>query len=321
MISGGSVFWFSTYFQIRRGMETLKRRNTRDNLIAYGFLTPWLIGFFCLVLGPMIASLYLSFTRYNLLNTPQWVGLLNYKTMFFHDSNFWDSVRVTIKYVVLTVPTQLLAALFVAILLKDGIKGVRIYRTVYYIPSLLGGSVAIAILWQNMFGSDGIINSFLSIFGIHGPAWIDNPDYAIYTLVLLSIWQFGASMIIFLAGLKQIPEVLYEAAEIDGASKFQKFKSITLPMLSPVLFFNLVMEVIKSLQSFTSAYIISGGTGGPINSTLFYTLYLYQNGFSYFKMGYAAAMAWILVIVLAVVTGILFLTSKYWVHYEDEGGR
>ncbi|WEG13495.1 sugar ABC transporter permease [Pullulanibacillus sp. KACC 23026] len=299
----------------------MSKRNKKNSAIAYGFLTPWLIGFFGLVLGPMIVSLYLSFTQYNLLTAPHWVGFSNYKTMFQDDPNFWSSVRVTAVYCVLSVPTQLLAALLVALLLKKGIKGIRIYRTVYYLPSLLGGSVAIAILWQNIFNSDGIFNRFLGLFGIKGQAWISNPDYAIYTLVLLSIWQFGASMIIFLAGLKQIPEDLYEAAQIDGANRFHQFRAITLPMLSPVIFFNLVMEVIKSLQSFTSAYIISGGTGGPVNSTLFYTLYLYQNGFGYFKMGYAAAMAWLLLIVLAVITGFLFLTSRYWVHYEDGGIR
>ncbi|MEK4871296.1 carbohydrate ABC transporter permease [Niallia sp. JL1B1071] len=297
------------------------RAKTKNSLIAYGFLTPWLIGFFGLVLGPMIASLYLSFTHYNLLNAPEWIGLENYKNMFFDDDNFWDSVHVTAKFVVLSVPTQLLSALLVALLLKKGLKGIGIYRTIYYLPSLLGGSVAIAILWRNMFDSNGLVNTFLSLFGIQGKAWISHPDYALYTLVILSIWQFGASMIIFLAGLKQIPENLYEAAEIDGANKFQSFIHITMPMLSPVIFFNLVMEVIKSLQAFTSAYIISGGTGGPINSTLFYTLYLYQNGFSFFNMGYAAAMAWILVLVLAIITGILFITSRYWVYYEDAGGK
>lgn len=293
-----------------------KRKQERNSLIAYMFLLPWLIGFFCLILGPMIASLYLSFTQYNLLNAPHWIGFENYINMF-HDSNYWDSVRVTIVYVIISVPTQLFAALLVALLLKKGLKGIGIYRTVYYIPSLLGGSVAIAILWRNMFGSDGLFNHLLSLFGVQGKAWVTNPNFAIYTLIVLAIWQFGASMVIFLAGLKQIPEEMYEAAKVDGANKLQQFKMITMPMLSPVLFFNLVMEIIKSLQAFTSAYIVSNGTGGPINSTLFYTLYLYQNGFSYFKMGYASAMAWVLVIVLAAVTGILFLTSKYWVHYDD----
>lgn len=297
----------------------LRKKNHKNSLIAYGFLLPWLIGFFGLILGPMIASLYLSFTDYNLLNSPHWIGLENYEEMFFEDSNYLDSVKVTVIYALISVPTQLLAALFVAILLKGGLKGIGIYRTIYYIPSLLGGSVAIAILWRNMFGAEGLINHILSFFGLDGRSWVSNPDYALYTLIILAIWQFGASMVIFLAGLKQIPDELYEVARVDGANKFRQFLNITLPMLSPVIFFNLILEIIKSLQAFTSAYIVSGGTGGPINSTLFYTLYLYQNGFSYFNMGYAAAMAWVLVIVLGAVTGVLFFTSKYWVYYEDGG--
>ncbi|WP_349305454.1 sugar ABC transporter permease [Bacillus sp. FJAT-50079] len=292
-----------------------KRKNY---LIAYLFLLPWLIGFLGLVLGPMISSFYLSFTEYDLLTSPKWVGMQNYIEMM-QDRKFISSVKVTLKFVLIGVPMQLIAALLVAILLNKGLRGIGLYRTIYYIPSLLGGSVAIALLWKNIFGMNGIINDFLAFFGIAGKGWVSHPNYAIYTLIALATWQFGSSMVIFLAGLKQIPNELYEAADVDGANSFMKLKNITLPLLTPVILFNLVMVLIKSLQVFTSAYIVSEGTGGPANSTLFYTLYLYQKGFSYFEMGYASAMAWILLIVLSVLTAIIFLSSRYWVHYEYGG--
>lgn len=286
--------------------------------VAYLFLIPWFIGFFGLVLGPMISSLYLSFTRYNLLTAPVWRGLDNYIEMF-GDRNYWDAVKVTLTFVFIAVPTQIIAALVVALLLNKGLRGLGIYRTVYYIPSLLGGSVAVALLWKSLFGTRGAVNQILALFGIQGKGWISHPDYALYTLVILATWQFGASMVIFLAGLKQIPAEMYEAASVDGASRLRQFWNITLPLLSPVLFFNLVMELIKTMQTFTASYIVSEGTGGPVNSTLFYTLYLYQKGFSFFEMGYASAMAWVLLIALAFMTGLLFLSSKYWVYYEDGG--
>ncbi|WP_088103402.1 carbohydrate ABC transporter permease [Halalkalibacter urbisdiaboli] len=290
----------------------------KNVVIAYMFLLPWLFGFFGLVLGPMISSLYLSFTRFDLMNPPKWIGLLNYQQMF-SDQRFWDAVHVTLTFVFIAVPTQLVAALLVALLLNRGMRGIGIYRTVYYLPSLLGGSVAIALLWKNLFGFDGLVNQVLAFFDIAGKGWVSHPDYALNTLIILATWQFGASMVIFLAGLKQIPTELYEAASVDGASNMRRFFKITLPLLSPVIFFNLVIELIKSIQVFTSSYIVSEGTGGPINSTLFYTLYLYQKGFSHFEMGYASAMAWVLVIVLGTMTAILFVTSKYWVYYEDGG--
>ncbi|WP_026701870.1 carbohydrate ABC transporter permease [Salibacterium aidingense] len=294
-------------------------RHIRKNTItAYLFLLPWLIGFFGLVLGPMVSSLYLSFTEYDLLTAPEWVGLQNFIEMF-QDSNFWQSVRVTLGFVLIGVPGQLFFALFIALLLNKGLKGIGLYRTVYYIPSLLGGSVAIALLWKNIFGFEGIVNDFLAILGIEGRSWVSHPDYALYTLIILAVWQFGASMVIFLAGLKQIPGELYDASAVDGAGKFSQFKSITIPMLTPVILFNLVIELIKALQVFTPAYIVSEGTGGPSGSTLFYTLLLYQKGFSYFEMGYASAMAWILVLVLATLTALIFFSSKYWVHYENGG--
>lgn len=290
----------------------------KNILIAYIFLLPWFVGIIGLVIGPMFSSFYLSFTQYDLLTSPKWIGIENYTSML-NDPKLVNSIKVTLKFTFLGVPIQLISALLVAILLNKGLKGIGLYRTIYYIPSLLGGSVAVALLWKNIFGLDGIINDFLMIFGIEGKGWVSHPSYVIYTLITLSAWQFGSTMVIFLAGLKQIPGELYEAASVDGATNFAKFKSITLPMLSPVMFFNLVMSLIGSLQIFTSAFIVSSGTGGPADSTLFYTLYLYLKGFSYFEMGYASAMAWLLLISIATLTGIVFYTSRYWVYYEDGG--
>jgi multiple sugar transport system permease protein len=191
------------------------------------------------------------------------------------------------------------------------------YRTIYYIPSLLGGSVAISLLWRQVFDREGLFNRFLAWFGIDGPNWIADPNYAIFSLIGLGVWQFGSIMIIFLAGLKQIPQELYEAATVDGAGAIRRFVHTTLPMLSPVIFFNLTISLIQSFQTFTKAYIISGGSGGPINSTLLYSLYLYIKGFSFMEMGYAAAMAWVLLVIIAVFTALLFLSSRYWVFYSD----
>jgi multiple sugar transport system permease protein len=266
--------------------------------------------------GPMIASLYLSMTDYNLLQAPNFVGFQNYVDMM-GDSRLWASFRVTITYVVVSVPLQLLLALGIALMLDRGLRGLALYRSILYLPSLLGASVAVAILWRQVFGSDGIVNAFLALFGIDGPGWISNPDTALGTIILLHVWTFGSPMIIFLAGLRQIPRMYYEAAEVDGASMVRTFRSITLPLLSPIIFFNLVLQIIGAFQSFTQAYIVSGGTGGPSDSTLFYTLYLYREGFTNFQMGYASAMAWFLLLVIAAFTALNFWLSKYWVFYED----
>ncbi|SED50001.1 carbohydrate ABC transporter permease [Ruania alba] len=293
-----------------------RRRRHRDNGWGYLFLAPWLAGLFLLTLGPMLASLYLAFTDFDLFTTPEWVGASNFITMFTDDESFLASLRVTATYVAIGVPLELLMALGVALALNRGLRGLSLYRSVYYLPSLLGGSVAIAVLWRQVFGGDGLVNQFLAMFGIHGPSWISDPDYALHTLIVLHVWQFGAPMVIFLAGLRQIPQELYDAASVDGAGRLAKFIKVTIPMLSPVIFFNLVLRLINSFQAFTPAYIISGGSGGPVDSTLFYTLYLYKEGFVNFRMGYASALAWFLLAVIAILTAINFLASKYWVHYE-----
>ena len=290
---------------------------SRQNRTAYLFLLPWLIGFFCLTLGPMLGSLYLSFTKFNLLNSPRWLGLDNYVQIFKEDDSFLHSMGLTFQYALLSVPLRLIFALLVAMALNKGIRALGVYRTVYYIPSLLGGSVAIAIVWRKIFDGDGLFNQFLSWFGIEGPAWVAHPDYILSTIITLSVWQFGSAMVIFLAGLKQVPADLYEASQVDGAGKIRQFFQITLPLLSPVIFFNLVMSIINSFQVFTPGYVIGDGRGGPVNSTLFYTLYLYLKGFAFFDMGYASALAWIMLVVIGVLTAVVFLTSKYWVFYGD----
>ena len=293
------------------------RRFWRRNGAGYAMLSPWLIGFFGLTIGPALISLYLSFTNFDLLQAPNWIGGANYVRMFTADAKFLQSLRVTFFFVLFSVPLKLIFALAIALLLNRGIKGLPLYRPVFYLPSLLGASVAVAVLWRELFAGDGLVNRLLALVGIVGPSWISNPRYSLWTLILLSVWQFGSPMIIFLAGLRQIPRDVYEAAAIDGAGRTRLFWSITLPLLTPVVFFNAVIQTIDAFKSFTPAFIISGGTVNPINSTLFYTLYLYQEAFGFFRMGYASALAWILLIIIAVFTGISFLSSRYWVHYDE----
>lgn len=292
------------------------RTFVKNNWIGYFFLSPWLIGFIGLSAFPMGFSLYLSFTQFDMLTSPNWIGIGNYLEMFM-DKKYIASIQVTAKYVLIGVPLQLSFALLIALVLNRGIRGLRVYRAIYYVPSLFGGSVAIALLWRQLFGKEGLINSLLNSIGIEGMNWIASPKTALYTLIVLTVWQFGASMVIFLAGLKQIPVDLYESAKIDGAGWFKQLTRITLPLLTPIIFFNLVMQIISAFQAFTPAYIVSGGSGGPLNSTLFYTLYLYQQGFTNFQMGYASAMAWILLLVIAFVTALIFLSSGKWVFYQE----
>jgi multiple sugar transport system permease protein len=294
-----------------------KKEAGRDNKAGYLFLLPWLIGLVLIIGGPMIASLYLSFTNYSLIQAPEWTGLDNYVRML-NDPRLHKSLAVTFTYVFVGVPLQLIAALAIAMLLNEGMKGLPFYRSVFYLPSMLGASVAIAVLWRQMFEVDGLVNQVLRLFGIPATtSWIGDPQYALWTIILLHVWTFGSPMVIFLAGLRQIPGMYYEAASVDGASRWAQFRKITLPLLSPIIFFNLVLQIINAFQAFTQAFVVSNGTGGPADSTLFYTLYLYQRGFVQFQMGYAAAMAWLLVVIIAAFTAINFFFSKYWVFYGD----
>ncbi|MCK9547967.1 MAG: sugar ABC transporter permease [Sphaerochaeta sp.] len=304
-------------------MNLSKKRRLQENLGSYMFLVPWLIGFFLLTLYPMGYSLYLSFTRFNIRTPPQWIGLNNYLVMFkgtetlSRDERFLNSMWVTFRFVFISVPVKLVFALVVAMLMNKKLRLIGLYRALYYIPTLLGGSVAIAVLWRRLFASDGLLNMILhTIFGLTNlPAWISNPTYALYTLILLAVWQFGSPMIIFLAGLQQIPREYYEASAVDGAGPIRQFFAITLPSLSPIIFFNFVMQMISAFQSFTQAFIVSGGSGGPLDSTMFYSLYLYIKGFGFSEMGYASAMAWVLLIIIAVLTAISFKSSGTLVSY------
>ncbi|MFE2943308.1 carbohydrate ABC transporter permease [Streptomyces sp. NPDC059255] len=283
------------------------------------FLSPWIVGLVVLTAGPLLASLYLSFTHYDLLSTPRWAGLENYTRMFTADPLWRKSAVVTLVYVAVAVPLQLAFALLLATILNRGVKALGLWRALYYLPSLFGSSVAIAILWREIFGADGLLNNLLGLIGIESTtSWIGDPTWSLGTLVLLRVWEFGSPMIIFLAGLRQIPAELYESASLDGAGTVRKFFSVTLPMLTPIILFNLILQVISAFQVFNSAFIIGGGQGGPGNSMLVYTLYLYQAAFNNFEMGYAAAMAWVLLTIIAAVTAVNFWLSRYWVHYADE---
>ncbi|MEW1806676.1 sugar ABC transporter permease [Pseudarthrobacter sp. NPDC080039] len=299
-----------------RGGRPNVKRTYKDNRAAMVFLAPWIVGLVAITVGPMLISLYLSFTDYNLIQDPNWIGTDNF-TRMMQDDRFWNSLRVTLTYVIVGVPLQLGLALAVAMALDKGLKGLPFYRSVFYLPSLLGSSVAVAILWKQMFGTSGLVNQLLAMVGITGPGWISDPSTALGSIILLHVWTFGSPMIIFLAGLRQIPGMYYEAAAVDGAGRATRFLKITLPLLSPIIFFNLVLQIIGAFQSFTQAFIVSGGTGGPSDSTMFFTLYLYQRGFGQFDMGYASAMAWVLLVIVGAFTAINFYASKFWVFYDD----
>ena len=292
----------------------------RRNFAGYTFLLPWLIGFLGLAVGPIFASLYLSFTNYDAVQAPVWVGLENYEYMAQYDKRFWKALSVTFTFVIISVPAKLIFALAVAMILDKGVRAIGWYRALYYLPSILGGSIAVAVLWRQLFEGNGVINTVLSYIGITGPNWLADPRYSLTTIVVLAIWQFGSPMLIFLAGLRAIPQELYEAAEIDAAGKVRRFFAITLPLLAPVIFFNLVLQMIEAFKSFSGAFVISGGKGAPLDSLLFFTVYLYNEAFSFFRMGYASALAWVLLLIIAVFTAVAFWTSKYWVHYENERG-
>jgi len=296
---------------LKKGALNLNNKN----IVGYVLIAPWLFGFFFLYVIPMISSIYFSFTSYNLLSSPKFIGLDNYKRMFFDDPTFWKTLGVTFYYVFMLVPLRLAFALLVAMLLNSKRKGIGIYRAVFYIPSIVGGSVAVSIVWKQIFGNDGVAMSLLALVGIHQEvSFIGNPSTAIWTIISLGVWQFGSSMLIFLAALKQIPTSLYEAALIDGAGPWKKFIRITVPMLTPVIFFNLILQVINGFKAFTESYIIT--QGGPMDSTLFYVLNLYRRSFTYFDMGYSSALAWVLVAIIAIFTLVIFKSQSSWVHYE-----
>ncbi|MEO3870439.1 sugar ABC transporter permease [Nonomuraea sp. B12E4] len=289
----------------------------RQGGAAHVLLIPWWLGLVLVTAVPLVASLYLAFTDYDILSAPEFNGLENFHRMF-QDEYFWAAVKVTVIYVLVSIPLQLGFALLLALILDRGLRGLAFYRSAFYLPSLLGTSVAVAILWRQIFGDDGLIDRALSVFGLELGSWLQNPSLSLSTLIVLNVWTFGSPMVIFLAGLRQIPEELYEAAKVDGAGIVRQFTRVTIPLLTPIIFFNLILQTIGAFQTFTQAHVVSGGTGGPANSTLFYTLYIYQQGFTNFDMGYASALAWVLMIAIGLVTAVHFVLSKYWVFYGDD---
>ena len=290
----------------------------RDNVAGYVFILPFIIGLIVFTTIPFFTSLYLAFTNYNILSAPKWVGLDNFKKMFFEDDLFWTSFKVTFKFALIQVPIKLTVALLVALVLSRSTRLTSFYRAAFYIPSLMGGSVAIALLWKQLFSPRGVLNQVLGFFGLPDrTAWLGNPKTALGTLIALGVWQFGSSMLIFLAVIKNIPQSYHEAAIVDGAGPVRRFFSITLPMLTPIIFFNLINQVIGAFQAFNSSYLITGGK--PLNTTLYYGVHLYNKAFNQFEMGYGSAMAWFMLLIIAFFTALIFRSSSAWVYYESEG--
>lgn len=291
------------------------RTRTREAVDCYVFMAPAILGLLLFWLGPMLASVLLSFTSYDMLGSPQWTGLENYRQLM-GDELFWKSLRVSAIYSVVSVPLVLAVSLLLAVLLNQRIRGMYVFRSIYYLPTVMSG-VAVAMLWRWMFNSEyGVINALLGRIGIAGPAWLQSETWALPALIFTSLWTVGGSILIWLAGLQGIPQELYESAEIDGAGRVRRFLHITLPMISHITFFNLVLGIIGALQVFAEAFVMTGG--GPNNSTLLLSLYLYRNAFQYLKMGYASALAWVMFLIVLALTLLVFRSAPFWVHYEQE---
>lgn len=300
-----------------KSLQATQHYSAKDNAVGYLLMTPWLIGFILMWAIPAGMSIYYSFTDYNLLSAPNWVGFQNYVTILTTDTNFRQALFVTLGYVFVMVPLRLIFALFVANLLNKKHVGMAMYRVLYYVPSIIGGSIAVSVVWKQIFGNQGVIMSLLERFGIEQEySLVGNPRTALFVIILMGVWQFGSSMLIFLSGLKQIPDALYESAAMDGATPIQRFWKITIPMLTPTIFFNLIQQIINGFRIFTESKIITDG--GPMNSTLTYVLYLYRTAFTNFHMGYSCALAWIMVLIIGLATVLLFKTQKSWVYYEAQ---
>lgn len=300
-----------------KSLQETQYYSAKDNAVGYLLMTPWLIGFILMWAIPAGMSIYYSFTDYNLLSAPNWVGFQNYVTILTTDTNFRQALFVTLGYVFVMVPLRLIFALFVANLLNKKHVGMAMYRVLYYVPSIIGGSIAVSVVWKQIFGNQGVIMSLLERFGIEQEySLVGNPRTALFVIILMGVWQFGSSMLIFLSGLKQIPDALYESAAMDGATPIQRFWKITIPMLTPTIFFNLIQQIINGFRIFTESKIITDG--GPMNSTLTYVLYLYRTAFTNFHMGYSCALAWIMVLIIGLATVLLFKTQKSWVYYEAQ---
>jgi oligogalacturonide transport system permease protein len=287
-----------------------------NRFLGMGYVSPYVIGLMIFTTFPFLASLYLSFTDYDLLSRPEWVGLDNYERLFTRDRTFSKSLTVTLLYVFLTVPLKLVFALGIAVVLNYKLKAIGLFRTAYYVPSILGGSVAIAVLWRYMFAEVGLVNMALTGIGLDPVNWFGDPTNALFTLTLLRCWQFGSAMVIFLAALQSVDKSLYEAAAIDGANKWHEFRHITVPLITPVIFFNLIMQTVQAFQEFNGPYIIT--QGGPLKSTYLLPLYIYEEAFKSFDMGYASAIAWVLFLIIMVLTLVAFWSSKKWVYYAGD---
>ena len=297
---------------INFSQRNLNKRH--ETILGWLMVSPWLIGFICFSALPMFASLIISFTEWDMLSKPEWVGFENYKTLFFEDPLALHSLNITILFTIVSIPLNIVFGLALAMLLNTSIRGLAIFRTIYYLPAILSG-VAVALMWRWIFSTEfGLLNALLSMIGIEGPAWLTDRIWVLPSFVIMRLWSVGGGMIIYLAGLQSIPTNLYEAAKIDGANWWHQTRFITLPMLSPTIFFQLIVGFIFSMQIFTEAFIMTNG--GPADASLFYLLYLYRQAFQYFDMGYASALAWVLFVVILVLTIILFKTGKSWVYYE-----
>lgn len=296
--------------------KSMGRMARREALEGYISIAPWAIGFLIFNLGPILASIYFSFTQWTITRPPVWVGLHNYEYMFTKDPLFWQALKVTMLYVVYSLPIKLIGGLALSLLLNLKVRGMNIFRTIFYIPAVISG-VAVAMMWLWLLQPDyGAVNSLLSMVGIQGPGWFWDPQWALFSVALMSVWNVGSGAVIYLAGLQNIPPHLYEAAQMDGANAWHRFWRITLPLLTPTLFFQLVMEMIDSFRVFTQAFVIT--RGGPLNATYFYMLYLYEEAFQNFNMGYASALALVLTLIILVATVFIYTTSNRWVYYEAE---
>ncbi|BFT72528.1 sugar ABC transporter permease [Paenibacillus sp. P36] len=295
-------------------MKSMRMRNVLWGLL---FVSPWVIGFFWFQLYPLLLSFYYSFTDSTLVKPGKFIGLDNYVKMLTVDKDFFPSIKVTIIYALIAVPAKLAFALLIALILNIKGKAVNWYRTVYYLPSILGGSVAISILWRFLFMKEGVVNQALSFLHIPPVNWLGSPHVALGTISMLVVWQFGSSMVLFLAGLKQIPSELYEAAMVDGAGRLRMLRTITIPLLTPIIFFNLVMQTINALQEFTAAFVVTNG--GPVKSTYLFGLKIYDEAFQNMKMGYASSLSWFLFAMILILTLFIFRSARSWVHYEDGG--
>ncbi len=297
----------------RRPFMTQSRR---EAIVAYIFISPWLLGLLIFLVGPILLSFYFSLTKYTLIKPPEWLGFGNYERMLT-DPFVGIALRVTGTYTLLAVPLGTIVALLIALLLNQKVFGIRVFRTIFYMPSLISG-VAVAIVFSWLFSHRmGIINFILSRLGLEGPNWLGDPNTVLWTLLLMSLWGTGGGAVIFLAALQGVPQSLYEAAELDGAGTLRKFWHITIPLISPVIMFSVITGVIGTFQTFTISYLMTGG--GPGYATLFYLLYLYRNAFNWFEMGYASALAWVLFVIILFFTLILLRTSSLWVYYESAG--